>query len=319
MKIAKTILILLALALVGCEDAPRGPTIPDMPPMEPAPPEPAPEPFNPGPMFSWDDTRGLLIFAGTQATEAQIVGLHNELKSKGWPTITYNVCSETTDWRGSPWAVGPPAFSKENLDNLRRFLKVTAELGDQVRLNIFCTLRDNHQWMSANWKRYTIKVAEISAEFDHVLLSIANEPYHRDSWFKNRIDRMIRIVDYARLAGFLGPMGTDDSLGCPDPNVCNFEYAYRSLGFTPDFHPFRSPDPGPGTLRALVRVNGLPLVISEPTCYSEWRSGRLCTGDRDRILSYMRRAEREGIVFFFHSTDGLQWPQKPNFDWIPSN
>ena len=312
--------LLILLLLTACDESdvaigPTGPTLP--PPTTTAPIEP--EPIDRGVPFSWDDTRGLLIFAGTQATEAQIVGLHNGLKSRAWPTITYNVCSETTDWKGTLWAVGPDAFSRENLDNLRRFLKVTAELGDQVRLNIFCTLRDNKNWMSKNAEKYIIKVVDIVKEFDHVTLSIGNEIQHRDSWFKNHNTRIRIARDWIRLAGFQGLIGADDNIGCANPDFCSFKYQYAGLGFVPDFHPWRNRDPGPGAMREIVRVNGLPTVFSETTCYSRWRNDPLCTTSQEQILLYMRRAEREGIVFFFHSTDGLQWPTKvSHFDWIPS-
>lgn len=315
----KQILLLLALVLVGCsnEDA-RSPVAPEMPNLPPVEPEPEPEPFNPGVQFSWENTRGIVLFAGTQGTEAQIIALNGDLRAKGWPTITYNVCSETTDWRGSPWAVGPDARSVENLDNLRRFLKVTAELGDQVRMNIFCTLRDNHAWMDLHYLEYTRTVAIIVKDFDHVSLSVANEAMHPGSYFKSWPVAIRRVRDEARQAGFQGLIGADDGLGCPDPKVCNFNYAYRHLGFIPDFHPFRSPDPGRGTLQALRSINGLPLILSETTCYSSWREDRLCTKSKERILQYMRRTERLGIVFFFHSTDGLQWPTVVStFEWIP--
>ena len=312
------LLLALAFVLISCGDnaTVTGPTPSMVPPpsTEESPPSP---PVSRGNMFSWADTRGLLIFAGTQASESQIRQLDSRLRALGWPTPTYNVCSETAEWEGTLWADGPTALSDKNLENLQRFLRVTAELGSQVRLNIFCTVRDNHLWMRENLTSYTTKVAIISAQYDHLSLSVANEPYHRDSYFKHNLEAMRQVRDTARMAGFGGLMGADDSLGCPDPKVCNFEYQYRSLGFLPDFHPFRSPDPGQGTLRALVEVNGLPLIISEPTCYSAWRDDPLCTADQARILGYMRRSERLGIVWFFHSTDGLQWPQKPHFDWIP--
>jgi hypothetical protein len=70
-------------------------------------------------------------------------------------------------------------------------------------------------------------------------------------------------------------------------------------------------------LRALVAANGLPLIISEPTAYSDDFEGRCCTSDQQQILSYFRRAEREGITMFYHSTWGLLFPRQVEPDWIP--
>ena len=313
----RRLLLALAFVLTTCNDkvSVTGPSPPQAPP---PPVEETPvEPVSRGRLFSWDDTRGILLFAGTQATESEIRTLDARIRSLGWPTPTYNVCSEVSEWEQGPWSDGPPAKGEVNLTNLRRFLTVTAELDSQVRLNIFCTVRDNFKWMRMNLEEYTTRVAKIASEYDHVALSVANEPHHPSSYFKHNMPAMRKVRDVARMAGFTGLIGADDGLGCPDPDVCNFEYQYKSLGFIPDFHPFRNPDPGPGTLKALVRINGLPLIISESTAYSTWRYSGCCTDSKDNILVYMRRSERLGIVWFFHSTDGLQWPQIP-FEWIPS-
>jgi len=309
-------LLALVLLLAACKGF-----IPSTGP-SPAPPPPvvdtpAPSPVNPGPSFSYDSARGVLLFAGTQGTEGEVRSLISRVNFL-WPNkqLIFNTCSETAMWEETPWADGPPALGKENLENLQRFLTTTAEMGTMVRLNIFCTVRDNHRWMDIHWEEYTIKVAEIAKEFDHVLLSIGNEPHHRNSWFKHSISRIREVRDVSRMAGFRGPMGADDNLECAE---CSYTYAYTSLGFTPDFHPFRYPsDPGPGAFRKLVEINGLPLVISEPTAYSEeWRDDRCCTGDRERIIRYFHRAEREGITMFYHSTRfGLEWPQQTG-GWIP--
>lgn len=316
MKATKLILLLLALVLVGCDNKdatmPTGPTLPRLSPM------PEPEPFNPGPSFSWDGTRGILLFAGTQGTEAEIVSLHNELMFLGWPVVTFNTCSETTDWRGSPWAVGPDALGRENLDNLRRFLKTTAELGAQVQLNIFCTLRDNEAWMDLHAEDYTTIVTNIAKKYDHVAINIGNEIQHTGSWFKNSIKRIKRVRDLIRLAGFQGLVGTDDGIGCAG---CSYKYQYANLGFVSNFHPWRNKDPNQRAMRQIVEVNrGLPVIFSETTCYSSWREDRLCTKSRDQIRLYMHRAEAEGIIFFFHSTYwGLQFPTvMEGEDWIPS-
>jgi len=312
-------LILMAIIVaVNCNDSMVSPTPLELPlPNEPEPPPLAP--VSRGVMFSWEGTRGILLFAGTQGTKGQISHLDSKLHSAGWPMVTYNVCSETGAWEHTPWNDGPPPFSQENLDNLRRFLTVTAELGSQVKLNIFCTLRDNTDWMVTNAKKYTRIVAEIASKFDHIVLSIANEPYHQSSKWLQRLDNMRRVRDWARLAGFHGMMGADDKAG-RDGNV---SYQYRSLGFTPEFHPFRNPDPGPGWFDKLQRAHGL-VVISEPTAYSVWRKppkGRerdwCCTDNKAQILSYMRRVETRGMVWFYHSTVSLEWPLS-SFDWIPS-
>lgn len=274
--------------------------------------------INRGIDFSWDGTRGALLFAGTQGTEPQLRALIARFNSV-WPgkQLVFNMCSETSGWFGTLWALGPPALSPENRENLARFLRVTAETGTLVRLNIFCSVRDQLGWMDKYAEQYARQVATDVRDFNHVFLSVSNEPVHPDSWFNrpNTMERLRRIRDIARLAGFVGPMGADDGLA---RGAGVYEYAYSHLGFVPDFHPFRNPDPQRKHFRRLVAANGLPLIISESTCYSTWHDlGGLCTDDKEQILDYLRGAEREGIVFFFHSTDGLQWPQKPHFDWIP--
>lgn len=311
-----------SLGITACDDPPTmtGPTPTPAPtePSEPAPPPP--EPVIPGPDWSFGNTRGWLSFPAPQASSAQLRQTIWEFR-QAWPgkTLAINACSEVARWEHTPYNDGPEPFSDENLENLRRFLNVTADEGVQVRLNIFCTVRDTHRWMDENWERYTRTVARMVAKHNHVFLSVANEPYHRDSWFKNNDDRIRAVRDAARGAGFTGFMGADDNLGCPDPNICSFVYAYRRLGFTPDFHPYRDPEPGPGSLRALVAANGLPLLISEPVCYSTTRDDRLCTGDQTRIISYFRKAEREGIEMYYHSLYyGLDYPNgNPQEKWIP--
>jgi hypothetical protein len=169
--------------------------------------------------------------------------------------------------------------------------------------------------MTANAQRYTQTVVKLLEGYDHVFLSIANEPYHQNSWFSGRDGRLRQVRDWARLAGFQGGIGTDDNIGSPGTS---FRYSYTSLGFVTDFHPYRNPDPNAAAFAKMVAENPRPVVISEPTAYSSWREGRCCTADREQVLSYMRRAEREGIIWFYHSTSGLEWPQK-DFEWIPTN
>ena len=307
------IFLALVLSLIACDPVNiSGPS----PSPEPPPPEvvlgPAPPVFR-GVPFSWSPTRGILVFAGTQANAHQIQILNQKLLSAGWPTPTYNVCSEVSAWESTPWSDGPPPFSKENLDNLRRFLQVTAELGSQVRLNIFCTLRDNTNWMKLNAQRYTKVIVRIVNDFDHVVISIANEPWHPSSKYLRQNANMRKVRDWIRLAGWKGLIGADDNI---DSAGTSFAYTYRNLGFIPDFHPYRNPDPNGRAMDRMVAENGLPLIISEPTAYSKWRSGICCTKSKQQILDYMHRAERRGIIWFYHSTSGLIWP-KETFEWIP--
>lgn len=269
--------------------------------------------------FSWANVRGILVFPGTQASEGQILQLDNRLKAT-WPgkVITYNVCSEVAEWEQTPWADGPPAHSQENLENLERFLRVTAAAGSQVYLNIFCTVRDNHGWMNQHGEQYAKTVGEMASEYNHVLLSIANEPYHPNSWFRQNLDaRLRRMRDAARMAGFQGPMGADDNIGCPG---CSFVYGFRGLGFDANFHPYRNPNPSKRALERIAEENGGWAVITEPTAYSSWREGGCCTADREEIRRYKNQAEAAGLVWFFHSTNGLSWPAVvAHFEWIPED
>lgn len=325
-------LVFTAIGICACDESvitgPSGGGDPPPPTTTSTPPEDIP--FNPGVTFSWDDTRGILVFAATQASEAQIQALDNRLRMSGWPTPTYHICSETWRWDGTPWAIGTAPFSKQNLDNLRRFLRVTAELGSQVLLDVFCTVRDDKPWMNArneselkNAERYAITVAEIAKDSDHIAIHVANEPWHQDSWFDERTDRLRLIRDTLRMAGFRGMIGADDNGARPGDT--KYDSGYRSLGFWPDFHPWRHDGMGRDLVptrddfREMRERNPFGrVVISEPIAYSSWRTGGCCTDNRELVTRNMRDAEAEGLVWFFHGTDNLQWPTLvQHFEWIP--
>lgn len=305
-------LCVVGLALLFACD--RTITMPDVP----ADNIPEPIPINYGIDFSWDNARGFLLFAGTQGTENQLRALIVRINGLWFGRqLVFNACSETSGWSRTLWALGPPAMSHENRENLERFLRVTADTGTLVRLNIFCSVRDDTRWMDQWAEKYAAQVASDVKKYNHVILSVSNEPIHPGSWFNkpNTMERLRLIRDVARTAGFDGPMTADDGLR---RGAGVYEYAYRSLGFSPDFHPFRNPDPQRKHFRRLVAANGLPLSISESTCYSTWHDlGGLCTDDKEQILTYIRGGEAEGLVVFYHGSDNLQWPQKPHFDWIP--
>ncbi len=283
------------------------------PPVGPGPP--VIPPHDPGRDFSWSNVRGYLLFPGTQLSEGEITAIDQKVKGR-WPgkTLTYNICSETFGRgpQGVEWPAGPAPFSGDNLANLERFLDTTARLGSQVKLNIFCTMRDNIGWMRANAARYAGVVGQIAAEYNHVTVSIANEYYHPASALRDG-SRLRELRDKVRAAGFRGYIGTDDNIGCPGCSVV-YNGALRALGFTPDFHPYRSPNPTRNALRRIARENGLPTIISEPVAYSTSRTGRCCTDSKAEIRRYMCDAEAEGLVWFFHSTDGLEGVLP---SWVP--
>lgn len=294
-------------ALLACGDG--AVTLPE-PPSIPVPPVPDPPPPFPGVDFSWADTRGILVFAGTQAQEGQIRALDNRLRAQGWPTPTYHVCAEVASWEHTPWADGPAYDSSENLENLRRFLRTTADLRSQVLLDIICTIRDDGTSFDA-LRAWTKVVAVEAAKWNHIAIHICNEHWHPQSSIRS-VGKIRTLRDDTRVAGFRGLVGSDDNSSRPG----DFDYTLRGLGFIPDFHPYRNPDPTKAELREMRERNGLPLVISEPTAYSSWRGGGCCTASRKQIRRYMERAESLGIVWTFHSTDGLEWPTK-TFEWIP--
>ena len=268
--------------------------------------------------FSWDGVRGYLLFPGTQLSETEIEAIDNKLRGR-WPgkVITYNVCSETALWasQGAPWPSGPPALSPENKANLRRFLATTARLNSQVKLNIFCTVRDNAVWMRNHGAELARMVGLIAGEYNHVTVSIANEYYHPASAIRDG-RRLREFRDILRLAGFHGLIGTDDNIGCPGCNV-SYNGDLRALGFIPDFHPYRLEDPSRGpsrkVFRRIARENGFA-VISEPLAYSKTRTGRCCTDSKEEIRRIMCDAEAEGLVWFHHSTDGLEGVLP---SWVP--
>lgn len=324
--IALCVVVMFVLG-TRCDDSP--PTSPGPGPTTSIPAPPPPPPHNPGPDFTHFNTRGLLRFPIIHDSEGEIHWTIQRFRS-AWPDkdLVINMCSEVAEWSQTPWCDGPPAYSPQNLDALRRFLKLTASEGVYVRLNIFCTVRDNHAWMNDHWREYTRTIANIAKEYNHVFLSVANEPYHPDSWL--RAGRRVRDVrDVARQSGFRGPMGADDTIGPPGAPRREFDYEYALLDFTPDFHPWRWIErggrqvlsvPGPSDFDRMVTQNGIPLLISEPIAYSTSREGGCCTEDRNVILAYFRQAERRGITMYFHSTYwGLEClGTNPNGDsWIP--
>ena len=323
MPFRKYIGLILLSIVVGCnyKDCDNNPTspIPPTPTPPPVDPTPPPPPFNPGIPFSWDDTRGILAFPGTQATEAEIIALDSLLLSKGWPTITYHVCAETSFWevQGAPWPAGPTPFDgKENLDNLRRFLSTTAELGSQVLLDVYCTVRDESE-ESVDDNRFfswASKVAKEVKDYDHVALHISNEYWHPRS--RLRSSGAMHWAHSEIRKHFDGLVSSDDNF---NPGDIRFNDLGGILQFA-DAHPWRNPDPTKREIREMVDRNGGFLVISEPTAYSIDVEGGCCTDDKQQILNYMNRCESiDGCIWMFHSTDGLGWPAKGDFDWIPSS
>lgn len=298
-----TVFSLLCTLLIAATIACDPPTMPTPPPPPPVEPPPDPPPFNPGVPFSWDDTRGILWFPATQASEGDIQAAHDLAKAVGYPTITWHVCSETVEWEGTglldpPWGA---ADGEENLVALRRFLDTTAILGDQVLLDVFCTVRDNHGWMAANWERYVRLIGGIVAPYNHVAIHIANEPWHPRSWLRDKEVLMRDAQSILRDVGVRGPIGADDNIGCPG---CSFQYGYRWADWS-DFHPYRNPNPTAAALRRMERENGKkPVVISEPTAWGA--DGGCCTTNFAEIQRYICDIERAGMVAFYHSREGLE-------------
>ncbi|MCS4558963.1 hypothetical protein L9G74_21320, partial [Shewanella sp. C32] len=62
--------------------------------------------------------------------------------------------------------------------------------------------------MNLHAEDYARQVATDVKKFNHVFLSISNEPIHPGSWFNqpNTIKRLKLIRDIARDAGFMGMM-----------------------------------------------------------------------------------------------------------------
>ncbi len=291
---------------------------PSPPPGQPPPVEPEPPvepPHDRGVEFQWEGVRGYLLFPGTQLSEGEISAIDNKLRTR-WPgkIITYNTCYETALWAAQDvqWPSGPPALSPENQANLRRFLDTTARLGSQVKLNMFCTVRDNATWMGNHAVALATIVGRITGEYDHVTVSIANEYYHPASAIRDG-RRLRELRDAVRAAGFRGYIGTDDNIGCAG---CSMEYNpdLRALGFIPDFHPYRNPNPTRKALARIARENRGFAVISEPTAYSTTRKGGCCTSDKGELKRYMCDAEAEGLIWFHHSTDGLEGVLP---SWVP--
>lgn len=313
----KRLVLALALVLITCDSNFTGPepvTLPAPPP--PLGDAPPPEPvFNPGIDFSWMAAgRGILLFPATQSTELQVRRLHNKLLAASWPQpIVYHVCAEVADWGHTRWNDGPPAFGRENLDNLTNYLDTTADMGALVLLDAVCTIRDTAPFERIN--DFVALVAERARDYNHVALHVANEHWHPASHVRN-ISQVRAMRDTLRNHGFMGPIGADDkSISLKD---VTYNPGLKRLGMWPDFHPPRNPPPGRGFMRGLVAANPWGrVVISEPIAYSvEYGHEDCCTADKEVILRNMRNAEAEGIVWFYHGTDNLGWPDTP-IGWVP--
>lgn len=308
------IIAILAFLIVFCPACDDPPTRPSPPPPTTTSTPPTPPPHNPGRTFSWDNTRGFLLFPGTQDVKSDIIGMHWRLRRANWPVITWHVCAEVAQWEATPWRDGPHQWSVENRINLQRFLDTTAELGDQVLLDVLCTIRDDpSQGMGAylEWANY---VGGVASAYNHIAIHIANEHWHPASQVRD-VGRIRQLRDALRQAGFDGPIGADDNFNLGD---ITYNPALRALGFWPDAHPWRNPDPTNLQIKEMVQKNGGFLVISEPTAYSRDYSGGLVTRSRRQITDYMRACEDvPGCVYTFHSTcpglEGLVC----NPDWIP--
>jgi len=301
--------------LIACQEG--SVTLPQPPPMEPPPATTTiPPPINRGVPFSFQHTRGILVFPGTQASEGEILALDAQLRSLGWPRPMYHVCAETSFWQaqGIPWPSGPTPFDgTENITNLKRFLDTTASLRSQVLLDVYCTVRDARREVVPDERffRWARTVGDIASEYDHVAIHIANEYWHGGSRLRTR-SSMQTAHDQIRSGGFVGLVSSDDNF---NPGDVRFDSLGGILQW-PDAHPWRNPDPTPSQIEDMVRKNGT-LVISEPTAYGG-RSGGCCTTNRNQILKYMRACEDiSGCVWMYHSVCGLGWPAQCTFDWIP--
>lgn len=269
--------------------------------------------FHAGVPFQLTDTRVILAFPGTQAEPHEIAAFSMRASMAGWPRVTHHTCVETVEWENTPWAdffkvqmysQGFAADSIENLSNLRRFLNATAVLGDQVLLDIFCTVRDNQQWMDANAVHFAGLIGDIVAPYNHVAIHIANEPWHPNSWFNERRAGSMKLREVYRALRehrYGGLIGADDHIGSPE---LDFSYQYTFLDWA-DFHPYREPVPTRGDLRRMRDLNPQPVWLSEIIAWSTWRDSRCCTDSKEVVRDYIFNGEDLGLIMSFHSTCGL--------------
>jgi hypothetical protein len=303
--------------------------MPDLPPGSGGAGEPAPFPpkKDPGVTFTWNQTRGILTFGGTNAEPAEITSLVEEARSRGWRGITFNTCAETSFWdsQGTPWAANAtpdPFDGEENLEQLERYLDATASAGVQVLLNVYCTVRDEPRSVvpDARFFRFARTVAGMAGEYNHVHLSVANEWWHRSASTESRLrapGAMERAISEIRASGYSRDITSDSNffINRFGEEVIEFDSIGGRL-YPPTAHPWRSPNPTKSQLRRMAQRYP-DLVITEPTAYSTTRGGGCCTADRAEIVRYMCDAEFVGIIWFYHSTDGLGWPNMGSFEWLP--
>ena len=319
-----TIMVSLLLLLASCGDNEfTSPTPPPAPPPPTTSIPPPPDPFNPGAQFRLVGTRGMLVFAGTQASSGEIQDLWARTVAANWPTVTWHVCSEVSRWaaQGAPLASGPPENSDENIENLIRFLDTAADLNTQVLLDVFCTIRDARPSSITDQEllEYAQRIALIANEYNHVAIHVSNEWWHGGSRLKENamMDRAYNVIN----AHFDGLISSDQNMTRNNKRE-RFDTRGGRLEWA-DWHPFRNPDPTARDLEIIAGVNP-GAWISEPTAYDpdapkNPRRDLCCTANKQQIMDYMHNAERVGLIWTHHSRcPGLLWPQLcASPDWIP--
>lgn len=263
--------------------------------------------------FTWDWAAGFSLFAGLRLEEHQIRSLFAQARNARRNTA--RVCAETEFWRGDE---SYPAIPR-SAEKLRAFLDVVARIpGAQVLLINNCTLKHSSNFkMQEEWN---IRASRVAGEFKNVAIEVVNEPQRHLDFFHDKEHLVRQLIREARTHSGGLQIGADDSFHRSSTNLRH--YLFSSVDFV-SFHPARTShdrpwDPNRADMREVKDANpGKQVVFSETVAWDD--NGDNCsnwlrTCERERIINYERRCEREGIVFFFHSEDGLA--ARVPFSWM---
>jgi len=317
---ATTLAMVMVFALSNCDvDPPTRPT--------PTPP-PAPAPGPPSPplaaQFAWDDAVGFTAFSATMGSEGEVRALWHRALANGFNTA--RVCAEVQTWGFTGYLPdGEPAESEENIENLRRWLKVTASIpGAQTLLMPVCTMKEDGTPLTnvTSWVRF---VAKEAAKYPNVAIEVVNEVWKTDSSLRST-EIKIQLLREARASCPQCPLGMDDKFNRPSDV---YPRKLRRFVDFPSAHLWRDPpNPGPRVFRRMVQNNGGLLVFSETVPFGDADdrarypsiSGRNPNhiADRNRVINLLKSCYSvPGCVLFLHGFRHLGYPDGASLPWFP--
>lgn len=194
-------------------------------------------------------------FTLAQYPEDHIKAYVEHVQAHGYNTV--RVLAETGGWKkyNRGWLPpGPDAFTKAARKDIKKLLRVTAEMGIQVELVSSGTIRQMPFRYQVRWAR---KVAKWAKPFPHVFLNAMNEP-QTSSLSQEEVLGLIRALKVSGL-----PVGVDSQAEAGHwrfPKIWKRECDWIGV------HPRRSPELNLSEIQHVVDLNGLTL-FNETTSY----------------------------------------------------